>query len=161
MTKTMESQEFVKLATVTGERFFLRDSIKSFGYCDNLSMRKSHKRSREVHVVFQAAENVVCDKTFYVTGRDAYDAFSKQILAPKVTEEQTRKPKDRSYQVTLAGFAAEVRNAMKSMSHLDMSKIDELIGMNSASIALKWDNGDPVTETALQILANHNEGNNV
>lgn len=157
----MASQEFVKLETIAdGEKFFLMGSIKFFGFSDDVSTPNCKNRF-SVRVVYQASDTTVCTVTYYVKSRNAYEAFREQILSSKVTEEQTRKPKDRSYQVSLAAFTTEVRNTMKSMSRLDMSKIGELIDMNRAGIALKWDNGDPVTETALQILANYNEGNQV
>ena len=155
----MASQEFVKLETTTGEKFFLKDSIKSFGFRNNISKLTSEKRSLSVRVVYQASDSTVCTGTYYVNSKDAYDAFREQILSP--SEEQTRKPKDIGRPLTLPGFTAEVRKTMKSISLLDMQTINELIAANMASISINWDNGDSVTGTALQLLANYNAGNQV
>ena len=151
----MASQEFVKLETTTGEKFFLRDSIKSFGFSDNISKLTSEKRSLSVRVVFQTSGTSFYKGTYFVNSKDAYDAFREQILSKK--DEQTRRPKDTGRPLTLAAFTEEVRNTMKSLSLLDMPTIDELICANRAAIAVNWANGDPATETALQILADCNK----
>lgn len=76
-----QNTEFVRLNASTGEKFFRRSAVSSFGYTENTSTTRS-STVREVRVVYQTSGATARALTYTVAERKDFEQFRDSLLNP-------------------------------------------------------------------------------